>query len=334
MDISHSPISSRSVIIQGDAQQTILITGDGNCVTLAHAGELAFRLLDEAFRQAQAARAPADFYNGTRANWANIARNDDAGRELLKPLLDFIHQSEPAQRAGVITGLSGEGKTTLLMRLAWEAAIAGYPVLWRHYGTVNAPYARPFANQRQVVICVDDLPYANELPRLLSDLNESGLPFVLVGTARMHEWQHSSLRVETGRLVAWQEFPLGRLSEDEVQGLLRRLEERNALGTLAERSPDARRRFFLDRLEADGQLLPALLTARQGKGFKAILEDVFERLQQRWGEEQVAFLLRGYAGIALVHRFGFWMSRPLLAHLLSVSEAELTPRLITPCAAN
>ncbi len=315
--------TERTVTVQGNAEQTVIITGDGNRVALGHSGEFAFRLLDEDFRRQQANRTPADFYNGTRPNWANIARGDDARRDLLDPLWDFVTASGPAQRAAVLTGLSGEGKTTLLMRLAWEAAGAGFPVLWRHYGTVSTPYERPFAGARRVLIFVDELPYAEGLPRLLSDLNESGLPFTLIGTARQHEWTNSPLRLETARLAAWREFPLGRLNEDEARRLLERLEERQALGTLADKTPAQRLAYLLDRLQADGQLLPALLTARQGKAFESILEDVFTRLERRWGAEQTAFLLRGYAGIALVHRFGFWMSRPLLARFLEAPEAEL-----------
>ncbi|MGB9751446.1 hypothetical protein [Roseiflexus castenholzii] len=322
--------SERTVTIQGNAAQTVIITGDGNRVTLGHAEGFTFRLLDEDFRRQQAHRAPADFYNGARPNWANIARGDDARRDLLGPLLDFVTAPGPAQRAVVITGLSGEGKTTLLMRLAWEAAEDGYPVLWRHYGTVSAPYERPFAEARRVLLFVDELPYAEVLPRLLSDLNESGLPFTLLGTAREYEWVNSPLHLETARLAAWQEFTLERLKEDEARRLLQKLEEQNALGTLADKPPAARLAYLLDRLQADGQLLPALPTARQGKAFAAILEDVVTRLERRWGAEWAAFLLRGYAGIALVHRFGFWMSRPLLAGFLDVSEADLRPRLVQP----
>ncbi|MCS6993055.1 MAG: tetratricopeptide repeat protein, partial [Anaerolineales bacterium] len=320
----------RNITVTGDFVRTVLISGDGNQVILPHNDGLAFRLLDEAFRQQQVGRAPADFYNGTRANWANIARGHDARRRQFKNIFDFITAENPPQRAAVITGLSGEGKTTLLMRLAWEASQAGFPVLWRHYGTVEQPYERPFEQAQRVLLFLDELPYVDELPRLLADLSESGLPFVLLGTARTHEWHNSPLRSQTARLVAWQEFPLERLGEDEARGVLERLEQAGMLGALAERPPHARLDFFLDRLEADGQLLPALLTARKGRGFDAILEDVFERLEQHFGRQGVHFLLRGYAAIALVHRFGFWLSRPLLAHILNLSEAELTPRLLNP----
>ena len=323
-------MSRRAITIQGNAEHTIIITGDNNQVHLGHQGGFVFRLLDEAFRQAQDAGQPADFYNGARPNWANIARQQDALRTLFPSLMDFILRGTLAQRLGVISGLSGEGKTTLLMRAAWEAARQGLPVLWRHYGHVTQPYEHPFEQNGPLLICLDELPYVDELPALLSDLNESGLPFVLLGTARLHEWYNSPLRPEVERRVTVQEFRLERLDEHEAHALLERLEANNALGALQEKTPSERLDYLLGRLQADGQLLPALMTSRAGRSFEAILETVFTNLEKRYREERVAFLLRGYAGIALVHRFGFWISRRLLAEFLPCPEAELTPRLLSP----
>ena len=322
-------MSRRAITIQGNAEHTIIITGDNNQVHLGHQGGFVFRLLDEAFRQAQDAGQPADFYNGARPNWANIARQQDALRTLFPSLMDFILHGTPAQRLGVISGLSGEGKTTLLMRAAWGAAHQGLPVLWRHYGHVTQPYEHPFEQNGPLLICLDELPYVDELPALLSDLNESGLPFVLLGTARLHEWYNSPLRPEVERRVTVQEFRLERLDEHEAHALLERLEANNALGALQEKTPSERLDYLLGRLQADGQLLPALMTSRAGRSFEAILETVFTNLEKRYREER-AFLLRGYAGIALVHRFGFWISRRLLAEFLPCPEAELTPRLLSP----
>ncbi len=53
-------------------------------------------------------------------------------------------------------------------------------------------------------------------------------------------------------------------------------------------------------------------------------------LERRHGQEQARLILEGYAGIALVHRFGFWLSRRLLARYVSLPESELAPRLLRP----
>ncbi len=252
----------RAITIQGNAEQTVVISGDNSQVILSHREGMAWRLLDEAFCQDQRQKAPADFYNGTSPNWANIAQGDDAPRALTERLLDFASAAaDPRQRIGVIIGLSGEGKTTVLMRAAWELAQAGYAVLWRHHGRVSAPYQRAFAGGRRLIICADDLPWWEELPELVSDLHESGLPFVLLGTARENEWLNSGLESPLKRLAHLEHFPLERLTAQEVDGLLERLERHGALGALKDLSPAQRRAYFLEQDQAQGQLLPALLRA-------------------------------------------------------------------------
>lgn len=216
--------AERSITVQGSAQHTVIITGDGNQVRLGHQGGFAFRLLDQDFRQAQVHRAPADFYNGTRPNWANIARAHDAPRTLFPALMDFVRRGEPPQRIGVITGLSGEGKTTLLMRVAWEAAAEGLPVLRRHSGHVAEPYYHPFDRPGPLLLCLDELPYVDDLPALLGDLSESGLPFVLLGTARIHEWENSPFRAELELLARVEEFRLERLDVNEAAAILKLLD--------------------------------------------------------------------------------------------------------------
>ena len=323
--------TARQVEIVGDPASTVIVTGDGNKVSLSAHEEFAYHPLDEVFRAQQRDGAPADFYNGTRPNWANIALEQDSPRRLIDDIIKFA--SDPSlspQRICIITGLSGEGKTTLIMRAAWELSLSGYPVLWRHHGHVERSYHLPLTADRRLVICFDEIANEEKLPDLISDLAGSGHPFVILGSARWHDWENCEFRSALTRLVYPRVFKLDRLQEGEVQELLTRLERSDALGALANLSPERRMSHFLDRLEADGQLLPALLTARRGKSFDQILESVFEDLSKRHDNETKKFLLRGYAGIALVHRFNFGMTRPLLARFVGIEEEELTPHLLHP----
>jgi len=323
----------REVAIDGNANGTIIITGDGNKVSLSAQSELFYHPLDEAFREVQSTRAPADFYNGTRPNWANIAQQHDANRHLLDDLLQFAADPNlPPQRMGIITGLSGEGKTTLLMRAAWKLAENGHTVMWRHFGKAFEPYHLPLTDGGKLIICFDEITYVEQLPEIISDLHESGLPFIVLGSARVYDWENSDFRSDLARLVRPKEFRLDRLENKEVEDLLERLEKARALGSLENLSPNQRVRYFLDRLNADGQLLPALITARRGQSFDQILGSIFEHLKNRYRSEpeKVRFLLKGYAGIALVHRFNFWITRPLLAEFIGLDEDQIGFQLMRP----
>ena len=316
MDESISRITEasgqRSVSIGGNANDILIITGD-IIISLNQDGAFHFHLIDKDFRDKMQNGAPAAFYDGIRANWANIAKKDDADRTLYKDLWNFVeNQDLPAQRMGIILGLAGEGKTTLLMRLAWDLAENGYTVFWRHsglsppaskhavpkvknpreispikrlnlklrniickigsFGTACKP---DFQTSNPIVLCFDQADQESDLPMLALNLSESGVPFIILGTSIHHEWHNANLETPLRRSMSLQSFNLTRLKEFEVNSLLDRLAEANKLDALANLSRSSQVSHFMDKLKADGQLLPALLTARSGaENFESIIKDV------------------------------------------------------------
>ncbi|MEA3345822.1 MAG: hypothetical protein U9Q78_06215, partial [Chloroflexota bacterium] len=321
---------TRSVAIGGDVISSIVVTGDGNIVYQSGDRRLSFYALDEPFRRQMAERAPADFYGGTRPNWANIALEHDAPRILYEGMHDFVEDSDlPAQRMELLLGLAGEGKTTLLMRLAWNLAEDGYTVLWRHSGVA---FTSPVTGQeftlprkRPLVLCFDQADLEEHLPILAQELAERGVRFVALGTARFHEWQAAEMEGQL-RALHFQKFRLPRLKRREVEALLDKLATADALDRLAELSREEQIRHFMDRLEADRQLLPALLTARRrAESFEQIVLDELQRVH-RWNDGP--FLVRAYALLSAVHRFGFWLSRPLFAQALGIEEREVGPHIL------
>ena len=311
-----------AVAIGGDAQEMVIITGDGNTVSLSREGIFAFHLLDDAFRQRAHAGTPAALYDGTRPNWANIARGDDAPRRLYRDLWTFATDPGlPPQRIGLILGLAGEGKTTLLMRLAWDLAAAGYPVLWRHSGTLLPNCRIPLTGNQPPILCFDRADGEDHLPQLVGDLHEVGIPFVILGSARFHEWGNAGLESALRGRARFQTFRLGALDEGEVRGVLEKLERANKLDRLADLSPKEWVRHFLDHQKAAGQLLPAMLTARSGAAdFSRFVLSVLERVAKR---EDGEFLLLGHALISAVHRFSFWIGRDIVARAMGRSPEDL-----------
>jgi hypothetical protein len=320
---------NRAVALGGNATDTSIFTGN-IYINLNRLGAFSFHLLDERFRSDQQKSAPAAFYDGASPNWANISRANDASRALYADVRSFVgNEALPAQRMALILGLAGEGKTTLLMRLAWDLAEAGYPVLWHHSGMAfTTPVADFRAYSRPVVLCFDRADDEGNLPALAGDLGNCGVTFVILATARHHEWRNAGLEPGLRRVLHLQPFALTRLTKSEVNALLDRLAAAGKLDALANLPRPRQVRHFLDRLQADGQLLPALLTARRGaSSFEAVVEDVLQRIRQRSDGE---FLVRAYALLAAVHRFGYWLSRLLYARTLQIHEEDVGQLILGP----
>ena len=318
---------NRAVTAGGNIINSVIITGDGNTVSLDYGEQFHYQVLDDYFRQAQQGSAPADFYNGTRANWRNISRKDDAPRILYRDVRAFVEdQNLPAQRMCLITGLAGEGKTTLLMRLAWDLAESGYPVFWRHFGKAFSTSSFDLESSRPVILCFDQVGDESQLPLLVRDLCQFGISFIILGTERQNEWQSAGLEAELNRSLYFKIFKIRRLVESEVVSLLDRLESASKLDALAELSQQQRVRHFLNRLEADGQLLPALLTSRTGKqSFDAIILDMLERIKKRSDGD---FLIYSYVLIASIHRWGRGLSSSLFGRCMEIDEGEIQHRIL------
>ena len=319
----------RAVSLGGSANDTLIVTGNDNIISLNQNGTFHFHLMNKQFLERQEKGAPAAFYDGTRPNWANIANEDDAKRTLYTDLLSFVKNNAlPSQRMGIILGLAGEGKTTLLRRLAWDLALEGYAVLWRHSGLAFTTPTPDFQTFHPVILCFDQADEDSNLPELASDLSENGVSFIILATSRDHEWHNADLETSLSRVIHLQSFRLTCLDESEVNILLDCLANAGKLGALENLPRFSQVTHFLDRLNADGQLLPALLTARYGaNNFQNIVLDVLKKIHKRHDGE---FLVKAYALLAAVHRFGYWLSRSLYAQALQVPVEEIGQRILGP----
>ncbi len=327
----------RSVAATGSVIGSIIVTGDGNLILHHGGGEpLRFVLLDDDFRQAQRAHKPTiAFYDGVRANWAVIAAGMDAPRTLMGELLAFVEEAaqDGLSRIGLLLSSSGEGKSTLLRRTAWELAERGYAVLWHRRGSLPLPW-EPGKGQslrlpddgRPLVLCFDDADQVEALPAVVESLRESDRHFVILGATRPNQWELAGMEGLLSPLP--HRFELRCLSREEADALLERMEAHGGLGKLAELpTREARLRALLRTRERELQLLPALISARTGRDFDRIILNVLTRLRKR---EDGPFLLRAYLTLAAVHRFGYGLDRGVLAEVMQIDELDLRYRIIVP----
>jgi hypothetical protein len=224
-----------------------------------------------------------EFYRGYTKGWAPIDQGLDVRRTLGDTILsDFIlcgESEHPNQLEVVLVKAhAGAGKSVLLRRIAWDAA-KEYDKLVLYLdegGVVSAAALEEISDlcKERIYLFIDDLgDHTKELIALSKFVHGSNCRITVVAAERVNEW--NVLGVAANRLITAQP-ELTYLSEKETTALIELLAEYDALGTLEEKSTEARMKAF--QAHAGRQLLVALHEATLGRPFEDIIEDEYNNI--------------------------------------------------------
>ena len=284
--------------------------------------------LDLEYVKAVAPDAACDalkFYSGVSQSWAPIIQSLDVRRRLHDTLLgDYFLDDAPDEfRFLVIKAHAGAGKSVFLRRLAWEAA---------HDFDRLCIFAQPDASLSSAVfqdlaaatnehlyLFVDDvIQHRNEIEHLIYGLGSAASWLTIVGSARTNEWNGTSPSYQS---LVTNEHTLRYLSDQELDQLIGKLDENNALREL-ERLPPIERREAL-RQRAGRQLLVALHEATSGQRFEEILHDEFSRLSPN----RVKTL---YLAICFLNQFSVPVRAGLISRRFGITFEEFQEKLFKP----
>lgn len=275
------------------------------------------------------AGAPAAFYRGFGQAWYPVRNNLDVRRRLTDTLLTDVIIRPDEDRPSVadlyvVKAAAGTGKSVLIRRLAWEAAVEAQ-VLCLYVHGHGAPSADALAELHRVtgqrIFMVWDNAAANvgAIRQLVAYSRRNGIPLTIVTAERTNEWNMSC--ADLSAMVA-DEFELRSLSETEIGVLVRLLEEHESLG------PNLRNRTHEERVEefvkvADRQLLVALHEATTGAPFADILQDEYQRLQPNKAKQL-------YLTVCVLNRLRTPVRAGLISRVHEIPFEEFKSQLFAP----
>ncbi len=162
-------------------------------------------------------------FSPSQPQWDAFAHSLDFPRSLTRDALDDIELLSKSTTAGsaacILVGAAASGKTTVLKRLAFDAASRGLDVLWMlpwfYQDTQSVlvqlfkEVARVRTQQSRVVIFMDDPITFGTLTAqdVVNAAESSGIEIVLVAGARTSEWKTHDTRAFIGSLqvaAPWQ----------------------------------------------------------------------------------------------------------------------------------
>jgi len=272
-----------------------------------------------------------DFYRGMNDGWGAIEQDLDVPRSVTDNLVVDAVLAQEDERSGptdffAVKGPAGNGKTVVLMRAAWMAAMDyGKIVLFLKSGGAirNEVIAEIYRyTQERIFLFIDKAAlYVDEIRSLLEYARSNKLPLTLVVAERDAEWY---VRCESLDKYGVRDFSVRNLSEREVRGLLKKLEQHDSLGLLRE-STDFEERVQRLMGGAQRQLLVALHEATLGKAFEDIVYEEYQRILPQ--EAQALYL-----DICTLNRLGSPVRAGLIARVSGIKFADFENRFFKPLA--
>ncbi len=222
---------------------------------------------------ARAAPSPdlADFLVGREPQWADVSDGFAIARSCERDIVNCLSSGEV--RALIITGTAGNGKSTVMRRLALSMQAAGKRVLWLRDdapGTLAEIRAAALAEPADAAVFID---HAQRFRRKGVELIRAiaGTPTAPYVVAAIHSTSFEELQVEPALYgVKFQTVAVPNLDDREIDDLIDSLQRANRLGRLTGMTAEQRRAEF--RRRAHRQLLVAMLEATSGQRFEEKIE--------------------------------------------------------------
>ena len=269
---------------------------------------------------------PQEFYRGTNHRWSAVESDLDVRRRVQDLVLaDVVLTNEGVRNCQfyVLKGHAGSGKSVLLQRTAWEAALE-YDRLCLFLEPGAALQFEPLFELSQVVneriyLFVDDVgDRAAEVLDFIRRCRSRRVALTVIGAERINEWNMSCGELEP---YLTDEFSVRYLSSNEIDSLLALLEKNRSLFRLEALDPEERKNAFTER--AGRQLLVALHEATQGKPFEDIIADEYEEVQP-----DLARLM--YLGICFLNQFDVPVRAGIVSRLYGVNFTDFEERFFSP----
>ncbi len=221
------------------------------------------------------------FFKGSSYGWSFLVADFDAKRTLTDTVLSeviLVDESDRPQKTDfyLIKGYAGSGKTVILKRIAYEAAVTFDKVI-----LFLRPDSRLLINPivelcsligERLFLFIDGVVrHAAEFEAFLRSARNSKLALTIIVAERTNEWNVDGDPLSP---LLDNDHELRSLSLTEINAFIAKLTQYQCLGALATKNLEEQQQAFLTY--ADRQLLVALYEITSGKSFPDIVFDEYK----------------------------------------------------------
>jgi hypothetical protein len=270
---------------------------------------------------------PKEFYKGSFFDFAPVVNNLDVRRPHVDNILSEIVLAEESEKTKVelilVKGHAGSGKSILLMRICWEAAVEYDKICLfikanSYIQYENIREISRVCNERIFLFIEPASEYKDQIEEIIYRSNKDKIPITIITADRYNEWndQCSSLEAYVSNT-----YELKYLIPFEIKTLIQLLGKNNSLGHLQGLSLESQEDELSQK--AGRQLLVALHEATLGKRFSEIVLDEFNSISS----EKAKTL---YLTVCILHRLGVQTRAGLISRVHKIPFTEFREELFKP----
>lgn len=271
---------------------------------------------------------PQSFYKGYFEGWTAIEMQLDSRRRISDAILSevfLVDEEEKLEKQEVIVirGHAGSGKSVILKRIAWDAAVA-FDKLCLFVKPSARPSYEPISElftlckERIYLFIEPTSDYVELIESFITRAKKEKLPLTIITASRLNTWHMYCDGLDS---IVTTFHELKYLNENEIGDLLQLLDKHKCLGHLAELSTEEQKRSLAEK--AGRQLLVALHEATLGKPFQDIVLDEFNTLPTVEAQNL-------YLSVCVLHRLGVVTRAGVISRLHGISFEEFQKRLFKP----
>jgi tetratricopeptide (TPR) repeat protein len=284
-----------------------------------------FRLISKRFLESiQKDSQVTFFYVGAAPTWSDIVNDHDVSRDITAPVTLLINEWENGKLFVPIVAEAGEGKSTLLRRMAAGLATQNKPVLYHDTSATSADYkeVQRIAGiaQQCVYVFFDEAAKIQNLQGFLQSISELPITVVMIAAARPYEMKAVRAAYTANIQVAFDpkgsEYSIEGLSDREIELLVHHLLKMNLLclppGVGASVAAEAIKK------RTDRKFLVLALELTQGGRVQDIVRDEIERIRHK--NER---LLSIYRYVCLMASIDSFITVPMVEELTGSRNVKL-----------
>ena len=254
-----------------------------------------------------------DFYAGYEPLWSDIQADDDSIIETTErsfsSITDSFAAEEGSQQIHLLTGRSGTGKSTGLLRIAQHAISQGKsPFIYREDEALDVKATIAWLNAApNTVLFFDNCgEFAESLMNLATECEATGISLLVIGAERNIRRKHLQDKIAGRFLRMTPDYEYRSLTNRDIEALIVKLDRRGRLGQLTRISQPGRRNYFIR--EASRLLFDGMAGLEGGQGFQDRIRGTYQHL----GNEPLKTI---YAASSISYSLGYPLTMGLASQM-------------------